>query len=70
MAGGSPQILSQVPASAKCEAPALLASLISVLPRGAVVSVEEMINNAIMPNSVEQNNLFLFCFFFFFCLNH
>lgn len=60
------------PPFGRVKAPAVLASLISVLPQEAVLSVEKRKNNAIMPNSIEQNNLFLFLFvcFFFFCLNY
>lgn len=49
----------------RVKVPAVLASLILVLPQEAVLSVEKRKNNAIMPNSIEQNNLFyFFCFSF------
>jgi hypothetical protein len=45
----------------RVKAPAVLfLPVSSLLLQEAVLSVQKMKNNAIMPNSIEQNNLFLF----------
>lgn len=47
--------------------PVILASLISVLPKEALECLRDE-KNAIMPNSIEQNNLFLLSSLFLFFL--